>query len=125
MIVIIITTACDNEHNNEVLTVMGNEPNWTENIPNPTFNLKGLPDDIKDELVDYLNREFGAPHFSGAFVASDLALVGDFEELGMPIRIWENQCGNDRKCYVGAQSYGGGYMIGSTEIPDGQKPSSE
>lgn len=104
---------------------MDNEPDWTENIRNSTFNLKDLPYDIEDELVDYLNREFGVPHFSDAFVSADLTLVGDFEELGKPIRIWEYQCGKDKKCYVGAQPFGDGYMIGSTDIPDGQKPSSE
>lgn len=123
--IIVFIAGCDDELNKEVMVSMENEPDWTKNIRQSTFNMKDLPENIKDELVDYLNREYGVPHFSEAFVVSDLTLVGDFVELDMPIRIWEYQCGNDKKCYVGAQPYGDGYMIGSTLLPDGQKPNSE
>ena len=92
------------------------EPEWVDEIRNSTFNLNDLPPDIVQELTDYLNLEFGAPDFSIPIETDELSYLGEFEELGKPIRIWKYSCGNENICYVAVQPFGDSYMIGMAPI---------
>ncbi len=92
------------------------EPLWTDEVRYSTFSLKNLPANIEEEIVEYLNLEFGAPGFSEPLTTGDLAYVGQFEEYGKPKRYWRFSCREKPGCWATVQPYGVGYLTSMTMV---------
>ncbi len=82
-------------------------PNWA----------RTLPADIEAEIVDYLNREYGAPDHSRALTVAELAYVGEFTVKNRPVRYWKYPCGAETRCWARVQPYGNSYYIDMSSIP--------
>ena len=92
-----------------------NKPIWINEIKNATYDLSKLPDNIEQEITDYLVIENIKEKDSNNL---RLKYVGEFELWGKPIKCWEF---GDSKMYVTVQPYGKSYLISLTEKQQIQK----
>lgn len=89
---------------------------YTE-VANSTFDLQGLPHDINQEVVSYLNLEWGATKGHQELLVSDLSFVGKGVRCGNEIRVWSYPCARAGTCYATVQPWKDSYVKASTSKP--------
>ena len=86
-----------------------NKPLWINEVKNSAYDLSRLPENIEQEIADYLDVE----HLqSKSFDPLSLKYVGQSELWEKPIMCWDF---GDGKMYVTVQPYGESYLISLTE----------
>jgi len=83
-----------------------NEPVWVHEVKSSTFDLADLPDNIEQQINDYLKIEFASES------NTELSFVGDYSLWEKPIKCW--YFGHSSMCAT-VQPYLDNFYIAITE----------
>jgi hypothetical protein len=103
------SNAADNQSSNEALK---------EKVEKSTFNMKNLPPNIEEKVVEYINEQCNNPKIDQRLLSCKgnkadrkLKYLGEFTKYSQPWRYWEFSCNNSSVCLATVHPMGDTYAL--------------